>query len=82
MSVQSVDVVATGPVLVTGLAMLVVLVVQAVLPGRRLVLDAVALGGLGLAGIALVVLAAGDLPRATFCAQGVEGGGARSSPTP
>ena len=71
MSVQPVDVVATGPVLVTGLAVLVVLVVQAVLPGRRLVLDAVALGGLGLAGVALVVLAAGDLPRSTFCAQGV-----------
>ena len=37
-------------------------------------LDAVALGGLGLAGAALVVLAAGDLPRATFCAQGVGAG--------
>ncbi len=74
MSVQPIDVVATGPVIVAALAVLAVLVAQAVLPGRRLLLDAVALGGLGLSAVALVVLAAGDLPRATFCAQAGDGG--------
>lgn len=73
MSVQAVDVVATAPVLAAAFAVLGVLVVQAVVPGRRLVLDVVALGGLALSAVALVVLAAGDLPRATFCAQVADG---------
>jgi NADH-quinone oxidoreductase subunit N len=68
-SVQQVDLVAVAPVLVAAATMLVLLLVQAVRPGMRLVLDLVALGGvLGSAGA--VVLAGADGVRATFCADG------------
>jgi NADH-quinone oxidoreductase subunit N len=71
--VQSVDWAAFSPVLGPAIAMLVVLVVQAALPGRRSLLDGVALAGVVAGGIALVLT--GDQVRATFCvetpAQGV-----------
>ena len=65
-SVQAVDWAALTPVVAPAVALLAVLVVEAVRPGRRRLLDALALGGLGVSGVAVALLGAG--PRGTFCA--------------
>ncbi|GAB2685232.1 NADH-quinone oxidoreductase subunit N [Thalassiella azotivora] len=63
--VQPVDWAALSPVLLPAAAVLVVLLVQAVRPARRDVLDAVALGGL--LGAALALALTGRTARGTFC---------------
>jgi NADH-quinone oxidoreductase subunit N len=73
--VQALDWALLSPVVVLVAAMLAVLVVDAVVPGRRRVLDAVALAGPVGAAVALTAVAAGrDLPQSTLCV-GVTGDG-------
>ncbi len=69
LEVQAVDWVAIAPLAIVTVTMLAVLVLQAVWPGRRRLLDAIPLGGLGLAAIALTPLARGELHQ-TFCLVG------------
>lgn len=67
--VQHVDAAALSPVLVAGAAMLVLLVVQAAAPGRRLLLDVTALVGTVGSGLAVLALAlTSQGARSTFCA--------------
>ena len=64
--VQAVDWVALLPVVAPAAALLVVLLVEAVRPGLHRALDAVALAGLGVSGVAVALL--GTTGRGTFCA--------------
>jgi NADH-quinone oxidoreductase subunit N len=64
--VQAVDWAAVSPVVAPAVALLLVLVVEAVRPGRRRVLDALSLAGLSASGLAVALL--GAAPRGTFCA--------------
>ena len=66
MSVQAVDWAALAPVVAPAVALLVVLILEAVRPGRHRVLDAISLAGLGAAGLAVALL--GTTTRGTFCA--------------
>lgn len=63
--VQSVDWLVLAPVLGSAIALVAVLIVQAVLPGRSRLLDAITLAGLVLSGLALVPQS--GHPRSTFC---------------
>jgi len=65
-SVQAVDWAALAPVVAPAVALLVVLILEAVRPGRHRVLDAISLAGLGAAGLAVALL--GTTTRGTFCA--------------
>lgn len=75
-AVQAVDWAAVSPVVAPAAALLLVLVVEAVVPGRRRVLDAISLAGLGVSGVAVALLSSsprgsspgGSAPRGTFCA--------------
>lgn len=64
--VQGVDWAAISPVVAPAAALLAVLVVEALWPGRHRVLDAISFAGLGASGLAVAGLGTG--PRGTFCA--------------
>lgn len=66
MSVQNVDWLAIGPVLVTTAALLLVMLTHVLRPADRRLLDALTLTGLVAAAVPLLVLV-GDPPRWTFC---------------
>lgn len=77
--VQALDWGLLAPVVVPVVALLAVLVVEAMVPGRRAVLDVVALAGVLGAGVALAVqVAVRDLPSSTLCIAD-RGGGASSA---
>lgn len=66
--VQALDWGLLAPVAVPVVALLAVLVVEAVVPGRRRLLDGLGLAGVAGAGVALAALAvAHDLPASTLC---------------
>jgi NADH-quinone oxidoreductase subunit N len=74
--VQALDWALLSPVVVPVVALLAVLVVEAVVPGRRGVLDVLTLAGLLGAAVALSAVARGrDLPDGTLCVGVLPGGG-------